>query len=92
MRDMLTLCLDAVMSAIHRHYTKQFEILQTDDLKAQTQTARLHNINAEELMGMFSAAKDKAPNAPLCYLRRGERWRKPSRIAPLVRSSSCSLI
>ncbi|XP_070181627.1 uncharacterized protein [Littorina saxatilis] len=68
MRDMLTLCLDAVMSVIDRQYKKQFEIVQTDDLQAQTQTARLHNIDAEELMGMFSAAKEKAPNATLCYL------------------------
>ncbi|KAK2151295.1 hypothetical protein LSH36_368g05017 [Paralvinella palmiformis] len=33
-----------------------------------TESARCHNIDAEQIMGMFSAAKNNAPNATLNYL------------------------
>ena len=40
----------------------------TAELKKETESARSHNIDAEEVMGMFSAAKQCAPNATLCFL------------------------
>ncbi len=39
-----------------------------EKLKQETTSARSHNMDAEELMGMFSALKKKAPNATICYL------------------------
>ncbi|XP_047146716.2 uncharacterized protein LOC124819371 [Hydra vulgaris] len=61
-------CLNAVISVIDRQYKRQFEMSSNDLLKDQTKSARLHNIDSEELMGMFSAAKHKAPNATFCFL------------------------
>nr|XP_047146751.1 uncharacterized protein LOC124819309 [Hydra vulgaris]XP_047146752.1 uncharacterized protein LOC124819309 [Hydra vulgaris]XP_047146753.1 uncharacterized protein LOC124819309 [Hydra vulgaris]XP_047146754.1 uncharacterized protein LOC124819309 [Hydra vulgaris] len=61
-------CLNAVISVIDRQYKRQFEMSSNDLLKDQTKSARLHNIDSEEVMGMFSAAKHKAPNATLCFL------------------------
>lgn len=37
-------------------------------LEEETQSARTHNIDAEEIMGMFSSAQKRAPNVTLCYL------------------------
>nr|XP_047140973.1 uncharacterized protein LOC124816023 [Hydra vulgaris] len=68
MRDALASCLNAVISVINRQYERQFTMTLTDQLKSQTLSARSHNIDCEELVGMFSAAKQKAPNATLCYL------------------------
>ncbi|XP_065647716.1 uncharacterized protein LOC136077090 [Hydra vulgaris] len=61
-------CLNAVISVIDRQYKRQFEMSSNDHLKDQPKSARLHNIGSEELMGMFSTAKHKAPNATLCFL------------------------
>ena len=36
----------------------------------------VHNIDAEEVMGMFSAAQKRAPNATLCYLSAKMRAQK----------------
>lgn len=42
----------------------------------ETETARPHNIDSEEIMGMFSAAKHRAPNATLCFLSSRMRAQK----------------
>ena len=68
MTDLVRSCLSAVMAVIDRQYKRQFDTAVSDELKAQTKSARLHNIDSEELMGMFSAAKQKAANATLCFL------------------------
>ncbi|XP_047137209.1 uncharacterized protein LOC124813769 [Hydra vulgaris] len=68
MKDAIVCCLSAVVNVIDRQYKRLFNLNTTDKLKAQTLSARLHNIDSEELMGMFSAAKQKAPNATLCFL------------------------
>ena len=65
MSKTLAECLKAVVSVIDR---RQFNMSSNDQIMNQTKSARLHNIDSEELMGMFSAAKQKAPNATLCFL------------------------
>ena len=40
----------------------------THKLRTESESARCHNIDAEEIMGIFSAAKERVPNATLCYL------------------------
>ncbi|KAK2168746.1 hypothetical protein LSH36_14g00031 [Paralvinella palmiformis] len=37
-------------------------------LRLETKSARSHNMDAEEVIGMFSAAKQKATNATTCFL------------------------
>lgn len=39
-----------------------------DKLRQETKSARSHNIDAEEVMGMFSAAQKRAPNATIDFL------------------------
>ena len=51
-----------------RQYKKYFECEITEQLRKETESARSHNIDAEEIMGMFSATKKKSPNATLCYI------------------------
>ncbi|KAI0229010.1 hypothetical protein LSAT2_020555, partial [Lamellibrachia satsuma] len=40
----------------------------TNKLREETESARCHNIDAEDAMGMFSATKNNAPNTTLNYL------------------------
>ena len=53
-----------------------FSLDVTEELKRETESARAHNMDSEEIMGMFSAAKQKAPKATLCFLscRVSEWW------------------
>ena len=65
---MMTSCLEAVITVLERQYSKYFNLDVTEKLKEETASARMHNIDAEEIMGMFSSAKQKSPNATMCYL------------------------
>ena len=69
-------CLGAVVAVLKRQYERYFNVDITNELKKQTQSARSHNIDAEEVMGMFSAAKAKAQNATLCFLSSKIRGQK----------------
>lgn len=58
--EMTAACLTGVISVIERQYKRYFDMDLTAQLRKETQSARSHNIDAEEVMGMFSAAKQKA--------------------------------
>ena len=62
---MLITVLAAVIDVLQRQYSRYFSLDITDKLRKETESARANNIDAEEIMGMFSAA---APNATLCFL------------------------
>ena len=68
--SMMTACLQAVIDVLERQYKKYFtgdwEISERFGL--ETKSARSHNMDAEEVIGMFSAAKQKAANATTCFL------------------------
>ena len=66
-RDMMKACLEGIIE-VERQYKKYFECEITEQLRKETESARSHNIDAEEIMGMFSATKKKSPNATLCYI------------------------
>ncbi|XP_041352647.1 uncharacterized protein LOC121371080 [Gigantopelta aegis] len=66
--SMMTACLLKVVEVLERQYQRYFDIDVTDELRKETESARCHNIDAEEVMGMFGAAKEHAPNATMCYL------------------------
>ena len=66
--SMMERSLSAIIAVLERQYKRYFNIDMTDQLRKETQSARCHKIDAKELMGMFSAAKEHAPNATLCYL------------------------
>ena len=65
---MMRPCLCTVIDVLERQYSKYFSMDLTEKLKQETASARSHNIDAVEIMGMFSALKQKAPNATLCFL------------------------
>nr|XP_055059726.1 uncharacterized protein LOC129443265 [Misgurnus anguillicaudatus]XP_055059727.1 uncharacterized protein LOC129443265 [Misgurnus anguillicaudatus]XP_055059728.1 uncharacterized protein LOC129443265 [Misgurnus anguillicaudatus]XP_055059729.1 uncharacterized protein LOC129443265 [Misgurnus anguillicaudatus]XP_055059730.1 uncharacterized protein LOC129443265 [Misgurnus anguillicaudatus]XP_055059731.1 uncharacterized protein LOC129443265 [Misgurnus anguillicaudatus]XP_055059732.1 uncharacterize len=76
--QMMESCLRAVILVLERQYQQYFvdTWTVTEKLKQETASARSHNMDAEELMGMFSALKKKAPNATICYLSCKMRARK----------------
>ena len=63
-------CLLATIDVLGRQYKAYFtdDWHISDQLRCETKSARCHNMDAEEVMGMFSAAKHKATNATVCYL------------------------
>lgn len=67
-KTMMKDCLLAVTAVLGRQYSKYFTIHITEKLREETASARSHNMDAEELMGMFSASQKKAPNATMNYL------------------------
>ncbi|XP_033122099.1 uncharacterized protein LOC117121105 [Anneissia japonica] len=73
---MMKQCLEATSKVLHRQFSKYFEIDITEELKEQTASARLHNIEAEQMMGMFSARKTMKPNATIDYIACGIKARK----------------
>lgn len=66
--SMMESCLKKMVEVLERQYARYFSADLTDQLKKETESARCHNIDAEEIMGMFSAAKEHAPNATMCFL------------------------
>ena len=67
-KDLMRVCLGAIIAVLEKQYKKYFALNNSDVLRRETKSARTHNIDAEEVMGMFSALKNKAPNATICYL------------------------
>jgi len=61
-------CLIGIIDVIDRQYAKYSSWDLDLKLQQETKSARSHNIDAEEIMGMFPAAKKRSPNATLCYL------------------------
>ena len=55
---------------LERQYRKYLDVDITDKLK-ETQSARTHNIAVEEVMGMFSTAKQRVPKqlSAFCLVR-----------------------
>ena len=64
---LMAVCLKSVIAVIERQYQKYFALEVTETLREEVALARSHNIDSEEIMGMFSAAQAKSPNATLCY-------------------------
>ena len=74
--DMLMVCISAIMDVINRQYEPYFNLDVTEQLRIETKSVRPHNIDAEEMVGMFSAAKQRAPNSTLCYISSKLRAKK----------------
>ena len=58
----------AAATVLGRQYKRYFNIDLTAKLAEETRSARSNNIDAEEIMGMFSALKMKSPNATICFM------------------------
>ena len=73
---MMKACVTAAIDVLERQYKVYFSMEVTDTLMEQTATARTHNIDSEELMGMFSAIQQQTPAATLCYISSKIRAKK----------------
>ena len=74
--EMTVACVSAVIAVLNRQYKRYFELDITEQLKRETKSARSHNIDAEEIMGMFSSAQHRAKNATISFLSARMRARK----------------
>ena len=74
--EMLSTCLHAVIAVLERQYAEDLQIAVTGEYRKETESARSHNIDAEEVMGMFSSAKQRAPSATLCFISAWIRAKK----------------
>jgi hypothetical protein len=72
--------LERLLSVCETVIERQYGELLTTEVDAQfveqTQSARTHNIIAEEIVGMFSAAKERSPHATTDYLSSRIRFAK----------------
>ena len=67
--EMSKVCVTAIISVLERQYKCYFEMNISEQLRRpETESCRLHNIDAEEIMGMFSASKQFAKHATMCFL------------------------
>ncbi|KAK2139856.1 hypothetical protein LSH36_1587g00069 [Paralvinella palmiformis] len=67
-KDFMRVCLGAITAVLEKQYKKYFALNISGVLRRETKSAWTHNIDAEEVMGMFSALKNKVPSATICYL------------------------
>ena len=65
---MMKASLEATVVVLERQYQKYFELDITEKLREEAATSRSHNIDAEEIMGMFSAVQKRSPHATLCFI------------------------
>jgi hypothetical protein len=68
LEEMISTCLTAIIAVLERQYARYFDMDMTEKLKEETLSARSHNIDAEEVMGMFSAGKERAKHANVDFL------------------------
>jgi hypothetical protein len=66
--QMMKAALLSTVQALEQQYRKYYDLSITDKLREESLSTRSHNIDAEEVMGMFSALQDEAPNATVVYL------------------------
>ena len=80
---MISVCIAAVLNVLNRQYARYLELDITEDLRRQTASARLHNMDAEAVMGMISAEKHRSPNVTVCFLSSKMRAIKNKTVACL---------
>lgn len=82
-KDMMAVSLKSVITVLERQYKCYFEMDIDDKLRKETESARSHNIDSEEMMGMFSSAQERAKNATVYFLAARIRARKNRVVAYL---------
>ena len=65
---MMKSVMSASVTVLDRQYKNYFGIDLSERLAEETGSARSHNMDAEEIMGMFSALQKKSPHATIYYL------------------------
>lgn len=86
-KDNVKACLAAVIAVLERQYKRYFDMELTPALGEETASARLHNIDAEGIIGMYGTEKEKSKNARIDFLRAKMRAKK-NRVVPYLDSLS----
>ena len=68
--------LTATMSVIQRHYQRYYAMEVSEYVTSKLESARTHNMDSEEVMGMFSTGQSRAPRATLLFLSSKIRAKK----------------
>ena len=68
--QMMSACLLGIISVLERQYKGYFLLSQEElsVIESESSSARLHNIDAESVMGMYSAGKERAKHASSDFL------------------------
>ena len=64
----------------------------TDDLRSKLASARTHNMDSEEVMGMFSAGQARAPRATLLFISSKIRARKNNTLKFILSHPESALV
>ena len=64
---MMSASLLTTVQVLGSQYSRYFTLDISETLPGENELARSHNIDAQTLMGMFSAAKDDAPNSAMSF-------------------------
>ena len=67
-QDRMKACLGTIIDVLEKQHQKYLGIDISEQFQKETRSARSHNIDSEQMKGMFSAAQKKAPAATLCYI------------------------
>ena len=85
----LKMMLSGSLDVIRKQYGSLLSLSPNDDdmkkMATLSQNARLHNMDAEEVVGMFSAAQSKAPNASIPFISARIRAKKNGTLDRLVK-------
>ncbi|KAA0190257.1 hypothetical protein HAZT_HAZT006377 [Hyalella azteca] len=65
--EMIQKCLNKVIETLDRQYAKYFATNLTAQLEEETKSACLHNMDAEQVMGMISSLKQRSPHASILF-------------------------
>ena len=68
LKEMITACISEVLIVINRQFADYMKMDITEELERETASARLHNMDAEAVMGMISAEMHRSPNATVCFM------------------------
>ena len=75
--NMFKAVLGATTEVITKQYQRYHHDMEvSDEMKRKLASARTHNIDSEEVMGMFSAAQARAPRATLLFISSKIRAKK----------------
>ena len=66
----------STMSIIQRQYQRYYAMEVSEDVTSKLESARTHNMDSEEVMGMFSAGQSRVPRATLLFLSSKIRAKK----------------
>ena len=75
--------LVATADVVKRQYLRYFEMEVTEETKQKLDSARTHNIDSEDVMGMFSANQSRAPHATLLFISSKIKAKKNNTLAYL---------